>query len=169
MVFTHGIRVYVKDDEEMRFVNKAVDWKGSETKRFKQAHIWFDRALVLKKTALIIRVQHPSVSEINVSLSLLAKAMEQAFLGLIYLCLGYYPNNRNLLHLANLCKLFWHEMNTFLPLKNEYDKMLFKALNKLRSDFTDKEAGDKVEDDDLKSLYMKVCHFIEMIETLYFT
>ena len=169
MVFTHGMRLYVKEDEEMRFINKAVDLKRSKEKRIKQANIWFDRALVLKKMARVVKVDCPCVSEIEVSLLLLGKAIEQAFLGLIYLCLGYYPNNRNLIHLSNLCKLFWHEMNTFLPLKNEYDKMLFKALDKLRSDFPHKETDVKVEEDDLKSLYMKVCHFIEMVETLYFT
>jgi len=60
-------------------------------------------------------------------------------------------------------------MNTFLPLKNEYDMMLLNALNKSYSDSHYKQTGAKVEDDNLKSLYMKVSPFIEMVETLYFT
>jgi HEPN domain-containing protein len=69
----------------------------------------------------------------TVVLSLIAQAIEQLCLGLIYVFLGYRPKQHSLHHLVDLCSNFTQEVDHILPRQTEQDKNIFSVMNKSSS------------------------------------
>lgn len=68
--------------------------------------------------------------EETVVLSLLSQGIEQICLGLIYVFLGYRPNQHSLTHLFDLCVNFTTVIDSIFPRNTPEDLRIFKMLSK---------------------------------------